>query len=166
MATRYFIEPHIRRGVVYGLHSGDGVIRYVGKTVRLKARMTEHIIHSRDVEKHPTMNVRLAEWLNGIEIMMVRVLEDDILEPDLDDRERHWILHFGMDALLNQETSARRPVRGAYRTRRGRMLFSPAQVEAIRSRAARGETRVSLALEMGVHRDTIEKIVNGRTYPR
>lgn len=165
MADRYEIEPHRQFGVIYGLHAGDGVIRYVGQTTRLRARMTEHIIHSRDAERHVSITAELAEWIRSIEVLHVCILGESVPVEDLEWQERCWIKHFGLEHLLNRETSARRVARAPRTTKRGHMRFSFEQVADIRRRAARGETRVSIAREFDVHRDTIEKIVNGRTYP-
>lgn len=124
--------------------------------------MTEHLIHSRDGK---VMNLALAEWIMSIEVLHVTILEDSIPAAALDATERFHILRFGLESLFNKTTSAARVERRVYKgKKRGRHLFNEAEVATIRARAARGETRVSIARELGVHRDTICQIVSGRTY--
>ena len=165
MATKYEIQPHEQTGYVYGLHSGDDVVKYVGRTTRLKARMTEHVIHARNF--HGTIGSRLAIWINSIEILHVKLFEICAPESTLSDLERKWIVSIGMANLLNESTGAKRVehrVGVSDGRKNGRAIFDSDQVSKIRNRVFRGETRISLAREMGVHRDTIEQIVRRDTY--
>lgn len=182
MASRYVIEPHERFGVIYGLHCGDGVIRYVGQTLRLRARMTEHVIHARE---HKNANVELVEWINSVDILHVAVLDNAVPEADLDEAERRRIIEIGLHNLFNRttggadmpkgedafwfgrrhtaETRAKMGLSGedhpAYGKRSPKRILTDEEEQAIAARVIRGATRKAVAADLGVSRSLVEKIV-------
>lgn len=176
MAERYEIDAHEPRGYIYGLHAGDGVIRYVGQTTRLKARMTEHVIHSRT--KASRAGIPLDQWIRSIEVLHVTLLEQNVAAGELDRLEREWIVRLDMRTLFNRTTGGHDMPQGEAhnwfgrkhsaetraKMRKGRELFTMEQVTGIRERVARGETRRAIAREFGVAAPTIEKMVKGVTY--
>lgn len=85
---------------VYGLHSGDGAFRYIGKTTCTpSARLAQHVCDSRT-----RRNSAVSEWIRGQlsngKRPVVRVLE--VCEPSLGaERERAYIAAFrGIGAAL------------------------------------------------------------------
>lgn len=185
MASRHEIEPHERKGYIYGLHDGDGAVRYVGQTCRLKARMTEHIIHSRDPRKRTSEGAALSDWIVSIDVMHVRLLAVDVPESKLNDAEKEWIARFGLDNLLNRtpggfdvqrgnrshwfgrkhtaETRAKMGLHGAAHPAYGKpsplRRFTEAEKAVICERVANGELRKAIAAEFGVSRATVEAFV-------
>ena len=76
---------------IYGLHSGDNIIRYVGKTINPKNRMYSHLKDFRGKCKHK------VNWVNkckreGLNISMYILEECDDL--NWCDREKFWISQF------------------------------------------------------------------------
>lgn len=102
-----------RIGVIYGLHAGDGVIRYVGKTTQdpPKARLYEHRTAANGGATPP-----VYDWIRevGPANVQLQVLERTPILAVLDRKEREWIDKF--PGLLNK-------------TR----LFTEAEVRDIRS---------------------------------
>lgn len=87
-------------GTVYGIHNGDGVIRYVGATRRrLATRLMEH----RGVARRRP-HTRLHQWLlEHPDTAAIVALQVDVAEEDLAAREVHWVAHFRAHGdLLNQ----------------------------------------------------------------
>lgn len=74
--------------VVYGLHAGDGRIRYVGKTKRgCTQRLREHLKHARRGDnRHSTIWIRSV----GFENVRIEILEQTSLE-NLSNCEIAWI---------------------------------------------------------------------------
>lgn len=92
-----------RTGTIYALCEPSGRVRYVGKTVQSpRARRGDHIREA--VQRQRCSEV--AEWIRGLVAAgtgpALWVLEEDVEEPDLFIRERHWIAAFktwGYDLL-------------------------------------------------------------------
>jgi predicted GIY-YIG superfamily endonuclease len=83
--------------VIYGLHDGDGKTRYVGRTTRFTARLSEHVCHSRDDEHQG--NAALATWIRGCSTLHAVVLE---VVADGDDAPTREAVHIAaLPGLLN-----------------------------------------------------------------
>lgn len=81
------MKNKIVSGIIYGLHSGDGNIRYIGYTTMTPARrLTAHRCTARNNPQR-----RISKWMNkaGIESIQMEVLEQytEISLDDLLDRE-------------------------------------------------------------------------------
>ena len=84
--------------IVYGLHAGDNVIRYVGMTARsAKERFREHIKH-RNANKH----FPVYDWMRkyGDEIQIV-ILQSYETRAEASKGEVAFIKELGFDNLLN-----------------------------------------------------------------
>lgn len=89
--TRIVVDPYEATGIVYGLHDGDGVIRYVGQTSRgLRQRMNEHVHHAL-MHDHRNTNPGLADWICSLATLHVQVLEVGIPVTSLSAWEKHHI---------------------------------------------------------------------------
>lgn len=76
----------VGHGVIYGLHSGDGVIRYVGQTIQgVGRRMKSH----REDARNESANL-VHQWMRdcGLEVIEAVVLEET---DNLDEAEIRWI---------------------------------------------------------------------------
>lgn len=85
--------------VIYGLHNGDNVIRYVGRTSRgLDQRLWEHKNNSRLGQRRPVydwMRKHGADRIQGIVLEVCASAEDTI------DREKFWIVKLSSNGLMN-----------------------------------------------------------------
>lgn len=73
-------------GIIYGLHSGDGVIRYVGQTKQgVAGRLRDHL---KSVAK--SSQLKAHQWIRecGPEAIRIEVLEET---DELDQAEKNWI---------------------------------------------------------------------------
>lgn len=87
-----------RPWVIYGLHSGDGVIRYVGYTQCLSDRLNQHRSAARNGKEY-----RLYRWYRACD-RLGRTVEATLLEQGCGDwevAERHWIEALKTNRLLN-----------------------------------------------------------------
>lgn len=73
---------------VYGLAGPDGVIKYVGQTVRdLKTRLRSHAFYARRGDAAP-----VAAWIRDLgQDNVTPVLLEVCTHADRYDRERHWV---------------------------------------------------------------------------
>jgi group I intron endonuclease len=85
--------------VIYGLHSGDNIIRYVGRTSRgLEQRLWEHKNNSRLGERRP-----VYDWMRkyGAENIQGVVLELCFSPEETVEREKFWITEMHPNGLMN-----------------------------------------------------------------
>lgn len=81
-----------RTGCIYALCDPDGTPRYVGKTVQSpKARRGDHIREAVQRERQSEVHDWIRRLVSEGSGPTVWVLEEDVEEPDLFIRERHWI---------------------------------------------------------------------------
>ena len=85
---------------IYGLHGGDGVIRYVGMSSNPHRRLKQHV---REAIRHHNRNRHKEAWIrltlaNGCEVQCV-VLQQ-CSDEDWQDAERQWISRWH-DRLTN-----------------------------------------------------------------
>jgi hypothetical protein len=73
---------------VYGLAGPDGVIKYVGQTVRsVKGRLQSHAFYARRGDKTP-----VCAWIREVGVDNVTPVQLEVCaHADRYDRERHWI---------------------------------------------------------------------------
>lgn len=86
-----------RTALIYGLHNGDGVIRYVGQTRGLLSRRLNQ--HARQVN----FNTPVSKWVrNDVGKENLQAVELDwVLVEHLNDAERWWVNHYRPNNLLN-----------------------------------------------------------------
>lgn len=79
-----------RLGVIYGLHAGDGIVRYIGQTVRpIQQRFIEHVYDSRKGITRPLHN-----WMRKNEgLVEYLILEEGVPWNILDRVETDWIAY-------------------------------------------------------------------------
>lgn len=103
------IRIRLSQNIIYGLHDGDGVIRYVG----LSSNGTERLYRHRYLAKRGMVSP-LYTWArkHGVNNMTMTILEDvPIGDLELlDAREIFWIAKLGSEgaALLNMTDGGRR----------------------------------------------------------
>lgn len=87
--------------VIYGLMDPrDEIVRYVGKSIDVVARLRGHIAHTlRDPNDSPK-TIWIAGLLDSDVLPIFTVLNRECL-PTWQAAERRWIEHFGIDALTN-----------------------------------------------------------------
>lgn len=76
------------RGIIYGLHSGDGLIRYVGRTIAGAERRLRQ--HRWDAERGSAYPVHRWMRKQGLDSIVIEVL-DETDEADLGATETIWI---------------------------------------------------------------------------
>ena len=82
----------MRRGRIYTVICKVTGKRYVGQTIKnVSERWKEHISQSK---RNPSSEFHRAIAKYGVGMFNIRILEDDILEENLSDREIHWISEF------------------------------------------------------------------------
>lgn len=89
----------MRPTIIYGLHAGDGVIRYVGKTVgALDARLRGHRTDAKRGSKLPVHRWMRKRGLPAIRIMQLDRVADGEAWQEI---ERTWIVALAGTGLLN-----------------------------------------------------------------
>lgn len=121
-------------GVVYGLHAGDGVIRYIDQTTRPRHRLYEHRKSSRAGDPRPTY-----DWTRtvGDKNIVLIVLSHIMPAEELLDAEARMIKQcedYGMDLTNIPEKEWRRRVASSNTGQR-----RSAEVRAAMSAARRGK---------------------------
>lgn len=81
---------NFRRPSVYGLHSGDGVVRYVGSTTKnSKNRLYEHVYRANSGHTGPVYQWMRAEGVRSIEVVDLELVDDIACLPAV---EARWIV--------------------------------------------------------------------------
>lgn len=87
----------MRTGRIYTVICKVNGKRYVGQTVKnVSERWKEHVYQS---NRNPSSEFHRAINKYGVGMFNIRIIEDDILEEDLSNREIHWISEF--DTFVN-----------------------------------------------------------------
>lgn len=89
----------MRPTIIYGLHAGDGVIRYVGKTIgALDTRLRGHRTDAKRGSKLP-----VHRWMRKHGLPTIRILQlDRVAEGEAwQEIERTWIVALAGTGLLN-----------------------------------------------------------------
>ena len=75
--------------VIYGLHKGDGVIRYVGRSIHGTNRLSYHRANARN----NNTKMPVHKWMRsvGIDVVVMEILEECLTEAELPEREDFWI---------------------------------------------------------------------------
>ena len=137
--------------IIYGIHKGDGHIRYVGQTrTSLKKRRVAHVAHAKSKNTTP-----IQKFFNKYPDAVMEVLEDVPVE-ELNDAEIRWIAELSKTRkLLNCTEGGLAGTRVSDETRRKmsethkRIGVSPATVQAMRegqlkwARSEEGRARIS-----------------------
>ncbi len=93
---------------IYGLHAGDGVIRYIGMSKKPQVRLKQHVCdstHHRGVNKHKESWIRTV-IAAGREVGAIVLQQCD--DDNWKDAERDWIARFG-NTLTNMAPGGDQP---------------------------------------------------------
>lgn len=87
-------------GTIYGIHSGDGIVRYVGQTRRpVSIRFGQHVSVA---HRNPTAySVEFHKWLADSDSAAYIVLEESVPVSELDARESFWVSELSENKLFN-----------------------------------------------------------------
>lgn len=90
--------------IVYGLHKGDGVIRYIGQTVRTpQRRLSVHKADARFGKQNPVQDWMRKHGVEGIELIVLETAED---REHLDALERFWIAQMRESGIKQMNVTA------------------------------------------------------------
>lgn len=93
---------NFRRPSVYGLHSGDGIIRYVGSTAKnSKNRLYEHIYRANSGHAGPVYQWMRSAGVRSVEVLDLELVDDTSALPLVEARWIVDLLSQGND-LMNQ----------------------------------------------------------------
>ena len=92
-------------GIIYGLYDAsdpEATIRYIGKTLNIKQRLSRHRGDARNTDTHR------ARWIRkiGLENLAYKILKDNVPVLDLDEAERYHIVKY---KLCGADLSNRTP---------------------------------------------------------
>lgn len=137
-------------GIVYIISNYCNDKKYIGQTTKtLNERFSQHKKDARN-KNHNKCKLYIAFNEIGIDKFYCEVLEDNVPDEKLIEKEMHYIEVF--DSCNN-----------GYNTRKGGKggrVFSFNEIETIKEKAQRGINAIDIAKEYGVHVETVYRTLH------